>query len=423
MRFQLLPSGEPLSGIRGDWVVVYDPDSLILTLPGDLPDAPMVLTFYVQDDKIRRPTDFKDITERAILGPLRFYHGDYLRRIRAEDYGEVWEYYARLRLYVEGLKQRVIPRVLAAIPSDPGFGKLHTEAFRYLQYGADYERKVETIFYGFLKEIGAYLNEGLNLSLREKPHSPAISVITPVRNRVKFIGEAIESVLNNDFQDWEMVIVDNGSEDGTAEIVERFSRRDKRVKLVRTSGRSLTECLNLAVKHSKGWVIAQLDSDDTYTPTALREIYDYHANHNVGLAISYYRVVDEEGNTIEDLPIVKHLEYSLNNLLRVEGAGAVRSYRREALLRVGGFDERALPDFAEDYDLVLRLSEWFLVGRIHAVLYNYRRHPHSTDAERDPFNKARIKTGIRWATIHRRRLLNFARHLSLQRTGAHRMNL
>ena len=384
--------------------MVYSPAAGILKLPEPMPHSEIVLGRYVRDGEVRRPAHYPDITERMDRGPVRFYRARFLREIGAQRYGRLWEYYAFLRLYASGKIHTVLDEVVAEERVGERYGKFHTEAFRYLMYGPDYEREVEGIFYEFLRKVGAYMHGPLNYPLRERPHSPKISIITPVKDRVRFIGEAIESVLANDFGDWEMVVVDNGSVDGTAEVVERYARMDGRIKLVRTSGESLAGCLNLALKHSRGWIVAQLDSDDTYTPWALRTVYEYHREHSVGLAVSYYEVVDEGGRVIPELPVVKHLEYSLNNILRVGGAGALRSYRREVLERLGGFDDRNFPNFAEDYDLVLRLSERYPVGRIHSVLYRYRRHAGSTDATREYHFKARTKTTIRWAAIHRRRM-------------------
>ncbi len=410
MRLYLLPEGNPLEALPGEgWVAVYSPGVSILSFPRHLPKAEVVFFNYTSGGEVKRPAHYRDITERIRKGPFRLYNVEFLKEIGAERYGRVWEYYALLSLYSEGKTHAVVDEVVAEEPSAEDFGKLHSEAFKYLMYGQDYEREVEEVFYGFLRRVGAYLHRPLNLPLKTPPHSPRVSVITPVKDRVRFIGEAIESVLANDFEDWEMIVVDNGSTDGTDGVVERYAKRDKRIKLIRTAGKSLSECLNMAVRESRGWIVSQLDSDDTYTPWALRTIYEYHRENPVGLAVSYYEVVDEEGNVVETLPIVKHLEFSINNILRVDGAGAVRSYRREVLERLGGFDERNVPHFAEDYDLVLRISELYPVGRIHSVLYRYRRHAGSTDATRGYHFKTRTKTAIRWAAIHRRRVFNFTR--------------
>ncbi|MFZ8832895.1 MAG: hypothetical protein ACO2O5_01620 [Candidatus Caldipriscus sp.] len=92
----------------------------------------------------------------------------------------------------------------------------------------------------------------------------------------------------------------------------------------------------------------------------------------------------------------------------------MRSYKREALERVGGFDEENFPDFGEDYDLVLKISEIFQVGRIHKVLYYYRRHPQSTDAQRPLLYKKFIKNSARKSAFLRRRMINFSKRSPLK---------
>lgn len=408
MNFQLLESGKPLPDRVGDMLLVYDPGTSIVGDLSSVPKYPLVVGYYTLEDEVCKVADFPDITERAEIGPIRIYDWDFLERIEAFKYGKFWEYYARLKLYASLKNHLVLKEVLSRKTFKRSYGKLHTEAFQYLQYTNEDEILIERIFIDFLKNLNGYLRKPLNLPLYEKPYKPYISVIIPVKDRERYIGKTLESLLDNDFEHWECIVVDNGSKDGTRDIVRRFSNEDRRIRLVEVSGKSLTECLNIGLRYSRGWIVSQLDSDDIYTPDALRTIYEYHREHDVGLAISYYDVVDDSGNKIEDIDTVKHLEFSINNILRVEGAGAVRSYKREVLEKVGGFDEYNYPHFGEDYDLVLRIVERYKVGRIHKVLYKYRRHAESTDATFPILEKKRIKTKARWVSIHRRRLINLS---------------
>ncbi len=408
MKVQLVEDYNALPKRNGDYLLIYEPGvSIIYRGINDLPKYPVITGKYIMEGKVYPVSNFPDITERAELGPVRIYMWDYLESIEAEKYGEIWEYYARLRLYSSGRTHLTLEKPISQKPRSETSGKLHTEAFSYLQYSPEFEMKLEEIFLNFLKWVGGYLHKPLGANLYEKPYKPYISVIVPVKNREKFIGETLKSLLENDFDDWECVVVDNGSTDGTREIVKRFSRADSRIRLVEVKNKTLTQCLNIGLKNSKGWIVSQLDSEVLYTPDALRTIYEYHKEYrNIALAISYYQVVDEDGKPVKEIDIVKHLEFSINNILRVEGAGAVRTYKREALERIGGFDEKNIPGFGEDYDVVLRLCEIFLTGRIHKVLYKYRRHAGSTDALYPLLEKKRIKTGIRWSAITRRRIIN-----------------
>ncbi|MEO0174874.1 MAG: glycosyltransferase [candidate division WOR-3 bacterium] len=414
MKVQFLKSGEPLPNRVGDVLAVLEDNAAVIYENlKDIPKHPIVVGKYIYKGKVFDVGDFQDFTERAELGPLRLYHWDFLEGIKAWKYGKFWEYYARLQLYIIGKNHLVLDRVLSERFSVEGFGKLYSEAFKYLTYSQEDEIALEGIFKDFLVKIGAYLNKPLDLPLKEKPHKPYISVIIPVRNRERFIGKALESILENDFPHLECIVVDNGSTDNTREIVKRFSQGDGRIKLVEVYGESLAGCLNMGIKNSKGWIISQLDSDDFYSKDALRTVYEYHKEYPVGLAVSYYQVVDEKGNPIGEMGTVKHLEFSINNILRVEGAGAVRSYKREVLERIGGFDEVNFPNFAEDYDVVLKISELYRIGRIHKVLYYYRRHPESTDATRPLLEKKRIKNSARKSAFWRRRVLNLTKQPAL----------
>jgi GT2 family glycosyltransferase len=414
MRFQLLESGKPLIQRSGDFLLVYDPGtSIIFENLREIPKYPIIVGKYIYEGQIFDVAKFQDFTERAELGPLRIYDWDFLDEIGAERYGKFWEYYARLELYLRGKTQLVLEKPISERVNIENFGKLYTEAFKYLTYDPGDEIALEKIFKDFLIKIDAFLERPLNFPLRETPYKPYISVIIPVRNREKFIGKALESLLENDFEDWECIVVDNASDDNTPNIVEKFSRADKRIKLVRVKNKSLSACLNEGIRRSRGWIVCQLDSDDFYSKDALRTVFEYHREYPVALAISYYDVVDEEGKPL-NFPTVKHLEFSINNILRVEGAGALRSYKREALERVGGFDEENFPDFGEDYDLVLKLTEIFQVGRIHKVLYYYRRHPQSTDAQRPLLYKKFIKNSARKSAFLRRRMINFSKRSPLK---------
>jgi GT2 family glycosyltransferase len=90
----------------------------------------------------------------------------------------------------------------------------------------------------------------------------------------------------------------------------------------------------------------------------------------------------------------------------VDGAGAVRVWRKSVLKEMGGFDEKELGGYGEDYDLVLKVSERYQVGRVHEVLYRYRRHGGNTDALIDNQRKIRAKSLARQNALRRRRELN-----------------
>jgi len=265
----------------------------------------------------------------------------------------------------------------------------------------------ETAFKNYLRWRGAFLDY---LPETVKPAAldgPVVSVLIPFYNRERFIGKAVDSVLAGSFQDFEILCIDNTSTDDGAEVVRDRARRDPRVRLIRSDRNVIAHALNLGLKEARGRYIAQLDSDDEYTPETLAVAVGYlEAEPHCALAISYYELMEEDGSPIEDFGVIKHLEFDPNNHLRVDGAGAVRVWHRSVIEELGGFDEEHYGDFAEDYDLVAKVAERWEVGRIHQVLYRYRRHPGNTDVLRSPEMKIANKTRIRHQAIARRRMLN-----------------
>ncbi len=249
------------------------------------------------------------------------------------------------------------------------------------------------------------------MSALQTPNSDAapirVSVVTPVYNRAKFIGKAIESVQAADISDWEYIIVDNGSTDNTREVVRKYMAGDSRIQLIENDQNVISVSLNLGVRAARGKYIAQLDSDDEHLPHTLRTMAEHlDSNPTWGLAISYYELMDVDGNVLPDFGVIKHEQYNRNNILRRDGAGALRCWHRSVILEFGGFDEGELGHYGEDYDLVLKCGEKYEVGRVHQVCYRYRRHDDNTDVLRSSEMKIRNKTLARMRAIKRRRALN-----------------
>jgi GT2 family glycosyltransferase len=328
------------------------------------------------------------------------------------------DYHLRLRLSIDQPLCR-IPEILCTAPSTrpdkdpgaealffPGRGKLG--GFSYLFMNPDEEKEIEEIFYRFLKLSGAYLDRSPGGTfVRSKGISPRVSVVIPVHNRAGFLPLAIASVQSGTFEDFEIIIVDNASEDDTLEVARNLANEDKRIHVISLPDNIIAKALNTGVACARGEYIAQLDSDDEYTPQTL-EVMVRALDDNVdwALAISYYDLMDESGNILEDFGIIKHLEYNRNNILRVDGAGALRCWRKAAIDELGGFNEKDFGHYGEDYDLVLRAGEKWEVGRVHQVLYHYRRHPDNSDVLRPHAMKIKNKTLARRRALERRKLLN-----------------
>lgn len=237
--------------------------------------------------------------------------------------------------------------------------------------------------------------------------SPLVSVVIPVHDRASLVRRAIDSVLGGTFADFEVLVVDGGSTDGTVEVVEEVAARDARVRLLRNPENRIAQSLNIGIRAARGRYVAQLDSDDEYVPVTLeRMVAGMEAHPDWGLGISYYDFIDADGATLEAYGTIRHSEYDRNAILRTNGAGAVRVWHRCVLEEVGGFDEDRFGDYAEDYDLVMRVAERWAVGRVHEVLYRCRLHGSNNEEQRSTRFRAHRKSLARMLALQRRELRN-----------------
>lgn len=353
-----------------------------------------------------------DVTERFDFGPIQVYRKDLWDKFYHTKYTDLTSisYNFMLHMLEQGYRFYHLHDVLYRY-----YVKKETEAiwqaFKYLRYSKELEKEIEDVFENFLKRQSAYIdhkNKPIIYSPEEK-FSPLVSIVVPVKDRAKWLPKTISSVLNQTFTDFELIFVDNFSSDETPWIIESYSRKDKRIKLIRLDKEHpglIAGCLNIGLKNAKGKYYAQLDSDDEYTPHTLEEMVKYlESNPNVALAISYYYCIDEDSREIKEAGIIKHLEFNRNNILRCEGAGAVRVWHIKVMKEFNFFDEE-YGAYGEDYDLLLKASELYDIGRVHKVLYKYRRHSGVTDVIRDKKVKLENKVKARLIAIERRKKLN-----------------
>jgi GT2 family glycosyltransferase len=363
-----------------------------------------------------------DLTERVNFGPLLFLRRTALLESGNYDpaFNTAHEYDLRLRMLdrwewagLEAVLCCMRPRAQESSTArqlgaskvfSPGEGP--QGGFSYLFYGPAEEMEFETAFKNYLRAHDAYLSH-LPATVKPVGEPGTVSVVIPFHNRGRFLDRAIASVLNGNWPRVEVICVNNCSTDNGAAVVQAWVDKDSRVRLLENDRNVIARALNLGVAHATGRYVAQLDSDDEYTPRTLEAAVEgLEANPEWGLAVSYYELISEDGEPLTELGIIKHLEYDPNNHLRVDGAGAVRVWQRAVIEEMGGFDEEHYGDFAEDYDLVARVAEKYTVGKLHEVLYRYRRHPDNTDVKRSSDMKIGNKTRIRHEAVARRRALN-----------------
>lgn len=244
--------------------------------------------------------------------------------------------------------------------------------------------EMEKAFTKYLKHIDAFLEPcSAEIDLEEEPFAYEASVIIPVRNRARTIEDAIQSALSQktDFQ-FNIIIVDNHSTDGTTEIINKYSDRKEIIHLIpESTGLEIGGCWSLAIHHpSCGRFAVQLDSDDLYSDTqTLQTIVNTFYKEECAMVIGTYRMTDFNLNTIQP-GIIDHREWTdengHNNALRINGLGAPRAFFTPILRKT------LIPNvsYGEDYALGLAFSRSYKIGRIYDVLYLCRRWEGNSDA-------------------------------------------
>ena len=206
--------------------------------------------------------------------------------------------------------------------------------------------------------------------------NPTISVILPVYNAEAYVREAVESILAQTFTDFECIIINDGSTDGSGAILRELAARDTRIVLVERPNDGLVSALNEGIKIARADLIARMDADDVAMPERFA-LQHARMVQEPELAVlgSFIRVINKAGN------IIRLGEYPLTPKAaarNVEHSGCPVAHpavmmRRDAVLKAGGY--RKAFCHAEDYDLWLRMSDLgYAIANLPQPLLNYRVH-------------------------------------------------
>lgn len=125
-----------------------------------------------------------------------------------------------------------------------------------------------------------------------------VSIITPMYNGERFVSQTIESVLSQTYQNWEMIIVDDGSKDNSSTIVQQYATQEPRIRFIKQPNRGSAAARNNALSHAKGQYICFLDADDLWDPIFLAHQIRFVKEKKAGLAYSSYRRINERNTEI-----------------------------------------------------------------------------------------------------------------------------
>ncbi len=216
--------------------------------------------------------------------------------------------------------------------------------------------------------------------------SPAISVVMPVHNTHAYVGAAIESILGQTLADIELIVVDDGSDEPTREVLKGYDGSDARLRIFLRDNHGLSPTRNFAVAQAQASLVANLDSDDVALPHRLETQLQF-MNDNPDCLISSGQAmqVDPDGLEIGLLKTRCEHDGIVEQLNWGRGSAIVHTaaiFRKAAFDQVGGYDDRLTT--AEDLDLYLKLSEHGRLANIAQVLVEFRRHVTSTTALSTP---------------------------------------
>ncbi len=210
---------------------------------------------------------------------------------------------------------------------------------------------------------------------------PEISVVIPTFNRAHYLAGTLASVFLQDYQDWELIVVDDGSTDGTPELLKTYGSR---IRIVRQSNRGSGAARNAGIAVAKGTYVSFLDSDDRWFPWSLRVIHEMIRNHNnPALVAGFIREFRDEAELanvmLEPLRAEVFDDYlSACHHGYYVGSGAA-TIRRDVLIKSGGFTDRRLN--GEDHDLILKMGTAAGFVQILApATLGWRRHSASATA-------------------------------------------
>ena len=215
-------------------------------------------------------------------------------------------------------------------------------------------------------------------------NKPLVSVIVPTHNRGNFIRDTIESVLSQTYQNWELIIIDDGSTDNTQDIVKNFS--SKKIKYIHLNHVGRSSARNHGLKLSKGEFIAYLDSDDVFLPTKLeKQVCLMVKNPQTAMVYTSALIINDDGNFFPMLysaPISGQIYKKVGMFIPVTILLPTVMIRKSIQDLVGGFDEE-LNRF-EDTDMWRRVSRDFSIDAFSEPLVKVRTHSENQLSSLDP---------------------------------------
>ncbi|MFC1862204.1 glycosyltransferase family 2 protein [Chloroflexota bacterium] len=209
--------------------------------------------------------------------------------------------------------------------------------------------------------------------------NPLVSIITPVKNGIKYLETCLQSVLNQSYDNIEHIFVDGGSTDGSLEMLASYqSKYPDRIRFISEPDKGVGEAVNKGLKLAKGDIFGWIDSDDVYEPDAIKTVVEFfQANPDACFVFGNCNMLNEKGEVIACFRIKDFdLQEALND--RHYLVFCATFYKREVIERVGGLNA-----LGNDLDFWLRIAKVFELHRIDKMLANWRLHGDSISTRQE----------------------------------------
>jgi glycosyltransferase involved in cell wall biosynthesis len=211
--------------------------------------------------------------------------------------------------------------------------------------------------------------------------APKISAVMPFYNREKYIGQAIQSILDQTFTDFELILVDDGSTDRSNCIIDEYAKKDPRIRIIRNKKNyGIARSRNVGMKNAQADIIAVVDSDDVNLPERFSMQYEYLLRYpDISIVGTHAFVIDEDGQQtgekityLANPDMISQTFFHLGPFLQ-----PTTMYRKKNIMNIGGYREEY--SLIDDMDLYYRLFfEGHKGANIDLCLVEYRHHDGAT---------------------------------------------
>jgi glycosyltransferase involved in cell wall biosynthesis len=211
--------------------------------------------------------------------------------------------------------------------------------------------------------------------------------VLPTYNGEKYLRQSVDSIINQTYKEWELIIVDDCSTDNTYTIASEYSKKDNRISVIHNvTNQKTPTSLNIGFKHARGDLFTWTSDDNVFMPEALDILHKELTNDaSIDLVFSNYSVIDPDDYILLDIKTGPK-----EDIFRVDTIGACFLYKREVHETLNGYNKDKY--LVEDYDFGLRAYEKFEFKHIDKSLYYYRIHNSSLSAnKRETIIKAAVK--------------------------------